>query len=144
MNAGTDTLVPTLHGAAERGALFLTTEDTGVGLEQTPIKSSCARPCANSAPRLATPIGAHWMRSADTPTRFVRALTEAGYLAALIPEEYDGAGLGIGRGLHHPRRSNHCGGNAAACHAQMYMMGTVCTPWQRGAEEAVPFRLLQR
>jgi len=75
------------------------------------IKLSCVRPCANSVLRLATPTGARWMWNADT--RCVRsALTEAGYLAALIPEEYDGRAWN-GGSLHHSRRSDRCGGNAA-------------------------------
>ena len=59
------------------------------------------------------------------PEAFVKALTEAGYLAALIPEEYDGAGLGIAEASIILEEVNRAGGNAAACHAQMYIMGTV-------------------
>jgi len=59
------------------------------------------------------------------PERFVRTLTESGYLAALIPEEYGGAGLGITEASIILEEVNRAGGNAAACHAQMYIMGTV-------------------
>ncbi|TAM89518.1 acyl-CoA dehydrogenase, partial [bacterium] len=59
------------------------------------------------------------------PDRFIQALTEAGYLAALIPEDYGGAGLGILEASIILEEINHAGGNAAACHAQMYTMGTV-------------------
>jgi acyl-CoA dehydrogenase len=59
------------------------------------------------------------------PEAFVKALTEAGYLAALIPEEYGGAGLGIAEAALILEEINRSGGNAAACHAQMYIMGTV-------------------
>jgi acyl-CoA dehydrogenase len=59
------------------------------------------------------------------PDAFVKALTEAGYLAALIPEEYGGAGLGVGEASIILEEINHCGGNAGACHAQMYTMGTL-------------------
>src|SRR5438105_7079844 len=59
------------------------------------------------------------------PTEFVRALTEAGWLAALIPTEYGGAGLGIAEASIILEEINHNGGNAATSHAQMYIMGTV-------------------
>src|SRR5215472_14179228 len=72
--------------------------------------------------------GEYW-RDLDTrreyPDKFVTELTEAGYLAALIPQEYGGAGLGIREGGLILEEINHSGGNAAACHAQMYIMGTV-------------------
>lgn len=59
------------------------------------------------------------------PTEFVNALTEAGYLAALIPEEYGGAGLPISAAAAILETIHETGCNAAACHAQMYTMGTV-------------------
>jgi len=59
------------------------------------------------------------------PEDFVRELTDAGYLACLIPEEYGGAGLGIREACVILEEINRSGGNAAACHAQMYTMGTV-------------------
>jgi len=59
------------------------------------------------------------------PTEFVQALTEAGWLAALIPEEYEGAGLGITEGALILETINTTGGNAISAHAQMYTMGTV-------------------
>jgi acyl-CoA dehydrogenase len=59
------------------------------------------------------------------PAEFVAALTESGWLAALIPEEFGGAGLGITAGSVILEEVNAAGGNAAACHAQMYTMGTV-------------------
>ena len=66
------------------------------------------------------------------PEEFVRVLTEAGYLAALIPEEYGGSGLGIGEASIVLEEINRSGGNAAACHAQMYVMGTLL---RHGAEK---------
>ncbi len=66
------------------------------------------------------------------PEEFVRTLTDAGYLAALIPEEYGGAGLGIAEASVILEEVNHSGGNAAACHAQMYIMGTLL---RHGSEE---------
>ena len=59
------------------------------------------------------------------PEEFVRTLTEAGYLAALIPEQYGGSGLGITEAAIILEEVNRSGGNAAACHAQMYIMGTL-------------------
>jgi acyl-CoA dehydrogenase len=59
------------------------------------------------------------------PDAFVKALTDAGYLAALIPEEYGGAGLGVADASIILEEVNRSGGNAGACHAQMYTMGTI-------------------
>src|ERR687885_2455453 len=64
-------------------------------------------------------------RTGGYPEAFVRALTEAGWLAALIPEEYGGAGLGITEASIILEEINRSGGFAAACHAQMYTMGTL-------------------
>jgi len=59
------------------------------------------------------------------PDAFVKAVTDAGYLAALIPEEYGGSGLGVTEASVILEEVNRSGGNAAACHAQMYTMGTL-------------------
>jgi len=59
------------------------------------------------------------------PTEFVKTLTEAGYLSALIPEEYGGAGLGITEAAIILEEINKAGCNSGACHAQMYIMGTL-------------------
>jgi acyl-CoA dehydrogenase len=59
------------------------------------------------------------------PDEFVRALTEAGYLATLIPEEYGGAGLTLSAAAAVLEEIQRAGCNGAACHAQMYVMGTV-------------------
>ena len=61
----------------------------------------------------------------EYPQKFVAALTAAGYLAALIPEEYGGAGLGITEAAIILEEINRAGGNSGACHAQMYVMGTI-------------------
>jgi len=61
----------------------------------------------------------------EYPEAFVNELTRAGYLAALIPTEYGGAGLGISEGSLILQTIHENGGNAAACHAQMYIMGTL-------------------
>jgi acyl-CoA dehydrogenase len=72
--------------------------------------------------------GAYWRecdREQAYPTAFVQALTEAGYLSALIPEEWGGLGLPISAGCAILEEIHRAGGNAAACHAQMYTMGTL-------------------
>ena len=59
------------------------------------------------------------------PDAFVKALTDAGYLAALIPEEYGGSGLSVDEAAIIMEEINRSGANAGACHAQMYTMGTL-------------------
>jgi acyl-CoA dehydrogenase len=72
--------------------------------------------------------GAYW-RGVDAarayPAAFVQALTEAGYLAALIPEAYGGSGLPLSAAAAILEEIHRSGGNGGAAHAQMYMMGTV-------------------
>ncbi len=72
--------------------------------------------------------GEYWRRCDREhayPEEFVRALTEAGYLSVLIPQEYGGAELPISAAAAILEEIHHSGCNAAACHAQMYTMGTV-------------------
>ena len=64
-------------------------------------------------------------RQSAYPEEFVKAMTNAGYLAALIPEEFGGAGLGVEEASIILEEVNRSGGNAAACHAQMYIMGSL-------------------
>jgi acyl-CoA dehydrogenase len=59
------------------------------------------------------------------PEAFVKALTDAGWLAALIPEQYGGAGLGLTEASVILEEVNRSGANSGACHAQMYIMGTL-------------------
>jgi acyl-CoA dehydrogenase len=59
------------------------------------------------------------------PEAFVDALTQAGWLAALIPQEYGGSGLGLAEASVIMEEINRSGGNAGACHGQMYNMGTL-------------------
>jgi len=59
------------------------------------------------------------------PEAFVNALTQAGWLAALIPQEYGGSGLGLMEASVIMEEINRCGGNSGACHGQMYNMGTL-------------------
>ena len=72
--------------------------------------------------------GTYWQekdRERAYPTEFVNRLTELGLLASLIPEEYGGSGLSITVGAEILKAIHEFGGNAGACHAQMYTMGTV-------------------
>src|SRR5438105_7743291 len=59
------------------------------------------------------------------PDAFVDALTKAGWLAALVPQEYGGSGLGLAEASVIMEEINRCGGNSGACHGQMYNMGTL-------------------
>ena len=59
------------------------------------------------------------------PEAFVEALTQAGWMAALIPEEYGGSGLGLTEASVIMEEINRAGGNSGACHGQMYNMGTL-------------------
>ncbi len=85
------------------------------------IRDSVAKLCADFAPE-------YW-RELDSrrayPTAFVAALTRAGFLAALIPENYGGAGLPLSAAAAILEEVQRAGGNGAACHAQMYVMGTL-------------------
>ncbi|HKS86726.1 MAG TPA: acyl-CoA dehydrogenase family protein [Pseudolabrys sp.] len=72
--------------------------------------------------------GEYWRaldRERAYPTDFVSALTKAGYLASLIPEQYGGSGLGLRAAAAILEEVHASGGNGAACHAQMYIMGTI-------------------
>ncbi|HEV8259658.1 MAG TPA: acyl-CoA dehydrogenase family protein [Burkholderiales bacterium] len=72
--------------------------------------------------------GEYWRKLDEArayPEEFVRALTDAGWLSTLIPEEYGGAGLGITEASIILEEVNRSGANSGACHAQMYIMGTL-------------------
>jgi alkylation response protein AidB-like acyl-CoA dehydrogenase len=81
--------------------------------------------------------GPYWReldRARAYPTEFVTALTQAGFLGALIPEEYGGSGLGLSAASAVLEEVHASGCNGGACHAQMYMMGTLLrhgTPEQK-------------
>jgi acyl-CoA dehydrogenase len=83
--------------------------------------------------------GPYWRaldRERAYPTEFVAALTEAGFLSVLIPEEFGGSGLGLGAATAVLEEVHRSGGNGGACHAQMYTMGTLLrhgSPAQKGA-----------
>jgi acyl-CoA dehydrogenase len=85
------------------------------------IRAAVRRLCADFP-------GAYWRRLDRErlyPTEFVEALTEAGFLAALIPEEFGGSGLGLVEAAAILEEIHHSGCNGAACHAQLYTMGTI-------------------
>jgi acyl-CoA dehydrogenase len=72
--------------------------------------------------------GAYWRemdRKRTYPEAFVKEMTDAGWLAALIPEEYGGGGMSVTEAAVVLEEVNRSGGHAAACHAQMYTMGTL-------------------
>ena len=83
----------------------------------------------NAVSKLCEQFPAEYWRLLDRemkyPSEFVAALTDAGWLAALIPEAYGGAGLPLSAGAAILEEIHRSGGNASACHAQMYTMGTL-------------------
>jgi alkylation response protein AidB-like acyl-CoA dehydrogenase len=89
--------------------------------EHSDIRQAVAKLCARFD-------GEYW-RALDSdrkyPTEFVKALSDAGFLSALIPEEYGGSGLGLSAAAAILEEIQKAGCNGAACHAQMYVMGTV-------------------
>lgn len=89
--------------------------------DHTDIRDAVAKLCAQFP-------GEYWRkldRDMAYPSAFVDALTKAGYLSVLIPEEYDGAGLKLSAATAILEEIHRAGCNAGACHAQMYTMGTL-------------------
>src|ERR1051326_7878562 len=89
--------------------------------ELAPIREAVRALCAEFP-------GEYWRkvdRERAYPTEFVEALTKAGFLAALIPEDYGGSGLTMPAAAAIREEIHASGCNGAACHAQMYTMGTV-------------------
>jgi alkylation response protein AidB-like acyl-CoA dehydrogenase len=99
-----------------------TAEDLAVSGESfSDIRDAVRRLCAEFP-------GEYWRehdRERTYPTDFVNALTQAGFLAALIPESYGGSGLGVQQASAIMEEIHHSGCNGGACHAQMYTMGTI-------------------
>jgi len=94
-----------------------------MAVEQTypEIREAVSRLCAQFT-------GEYWRKLDQDkayPTEFVAALTEAGYLSVLIPEEFGGSGLPLGAACAVLEEIQRSGGNGGACHAQMYTMGTL-------------------
>jgi len=94
-------------------------------LEYTPTQNEIRE----SVQRLCQEFGPDYWRECDEagayPEAFVQAMTDAGWLGALIPEEYGGSGLGVLDGCLILQEINRSGGNGAACHAQMYTMAAL-------------------
>src|ERR1700722_13872785 len=85
------------------------------------IRESVRRLCAQFP-------GPYWQeldRERAYPDAFVKTLTREGFLSILIPEEYGGAGLGLGAATAMLEEIHRSGCNGGACHAQMYTMGTI-------------------
>ncbi len=92
-----------------------------VSNDYTDIRDAVAKLCTEFP-------GTYWQAldaKREYPTQFVQALTDAGYLSVLIPEEYGGSGLPLSAACAILEEIQRSGGNAGACHAQMYTMGTL-------------------
>jgi acyl-CoA dehydrogenase len=111
--------------------------DFRVTLEQEAIRAAVRDLCAKYP-------DAYWRdldRRSAYPDEFVSALTDAGWLAALIPADYGGAGLGIAEASLILEEINSSGGNAASAHAQMYTMGTLLRHGSEAQKKSVLPRL---
>lgn len=93
--------------------------------EQAALRAELRREVAGLCARFSS----EYWRTLDAenayPEEFVRAMSDASFLSVLIPEEYDGLGLGVTEASIILEEIHKSGGNAAACHAQMYIMGTL-------------------
>ncbi len=104
--------------------------DFSLSEDQRAIRSAVAELCSQFP-------SSYWRELDERrayPGDFIAALTKAGWLAALVPEQYGGAGLGITEASIILEEINHSGANSGACHAQMYVMGTLLrhgTDWQK-------------
>ena len=100
---------------------------------QKEIRAAVAALCAR--------FGNEYWRRCDVhnayPDEFVKTLSEAGWLSALIPQEYGGAGLGMVEASLILEEINRSGGNAVACHAQMYTMASILKHGSAASETAV-------
>ena len=104
----------------------------GVGFELGEDWPELRAGVAQICERFPVPYWRDLDRAGAYPHDFVHALTEAGYLAALIPEDYGGSGLPLRAAAVILETIHAQGGSAAACHAQMYTMGTIL---RHGSEE---------
>ncbi len=100
------------------------------------MEKELAAEIRNGVRRLCERFGNEYWRALDEqhayPDAFVQAMTDAGYLSVLLPEAYGGSGLGVTEASIILEEVNRSGGNAAACHAQMYIMGSLL---RHGSEE---------
>jgi|SRR5580658_1932585 acyl-CoA dehydrogenase len=109
--------MPDEDQGADPGGRLTSTADPPLAEIRAAVQALCAR--------FAGPYWREADRARRYPAEFVAALTEAGFLAALIPEEYGGSGLGLAAAAAILEEIQKSGGNGAACHAQMYTMGTL-------------------
>src|SRR6185312_10438582 len=104
-----------------RAMMFNAGATVSLGEDWPDLRDAVAKICARYP-------GAYWRRLEDEhayPTQFIRELTEAGFLAALIPEPYGGGGLPLRAAAVILETVNRHGCSASQGHAQMYIMGTV-------------------
>jgi acyl-CoA dehydrogenase len=109
------------HRGRQGGLKMAEAEPTAAGEDLAQIRESVRALCGKFP-------GEYWRaldRARAYPTEFVAALTKAGFLAALIPEEYGGSGLSMTAAAAIMEEIQASGCNGAACHAQMYTMGTL-------------------
>lgn len=103
--------------------------------------SSTQQEIRTAVGELARRFGDAYWRDCDAhkayPDAFVAAMTEAGWLAALIPEQYGGSGLGLLDACLILEEINRLGGNAATCHAQMYTMASVLQHGSAAQKQAI-------
>src|SRR3978361_2455617 len=98
--------------------------------EYSDIRNAVAKLCAQFP-------GEYWRkldREMKYPTEFVKALTKAGYLSVLIPEEYDGAGLKLSAAAAILEEIQRAGCNGGGCHAPTYTMGTLLRHRREGTK----------
>lgn len=92
-----------------------------MNFDHTEIREAIRALCATFPPKYHRKVD----EQRGYPVDFVNALTEAGWLAAMIPEDYGGSGLGLTEASVIMEEINRSGGNSGACHGQMYNMGTL-------------------
>jgi alkylation response protein AidB-like acyl-CoA dehydrogenase len=102
--------------------------DFSLTADQERLRAEVRALCA----RFGNPYWRELDRQRTYPEQFVRALTEAGYLAALIPKEFGGLGLGVTEASIILEEVNRSGGSSAACHAQLYILSALV---RHGSEE---------
>jgi acyl-CoA dehydrogenase len=104
-----------------------------------PIHQHCYEDIRDAVRALCSAFPPEYFRKIDAargyPEQFVNALTQAGWLAALIPQEYGGSGLGLTEASVIMEEINRAGGNSGACHGQMYNMGTLLRHGSKAQKE---------
>ncbi len=118
-----------LHETLYDSVVSLVFERTTLMLDTAPETNEVIDEIRRSVAALCEKFPGEYWREQDRerayPTEFVKALTDAGFLAVLVPEEYGGSGLPISAAAAVLEEIHKSGCNGGACHAQMYIMGTV-------------------